>query len=191
MSEENVNPNAEPNPNGGQTPPASDPEESVTLTPAELQSKLDSEADKRAAKAVETAKAKWAADQAKAIEDAKNQGAKLAKMSAAEKAKAEDEARQSALDKREAELNQRELSTSTVALLADKKLPTSLADQLIKLGDADAIKTAVDGLDKAISEEVNKRVNESLQTIPPQNGSSALNGSDDPFAKKLSSYTKK
>lgn len=186
MAEENANQNTEPNTNGGQ--PANEPEDSVTLTPAELQSKLDSEADKRAAKAVETAKAKWADDQAKAIEDAKNQGAKLAKMSAAEKAKAEDEARQSALDKREAELNQRELSTSTVALLADKKLPTSLADQLIKLGDADAIKTAVDGLDKAISEEVNKRVNESLQTTPPQNGSSALSPSDDPFEQKKKKY---
>lgn len=50
------------------------PKEPTTYT----QAQLDSEADKRAAKALETAKAKWQAEQAKALEDAKSECARLA-----------------------------------------------------------------------------------------------------------------
>lgn len=138
------------------------------------QSQLDSEADKRAAKAVETAKAKWEADTKQKLEDAKNEGAKLAKMSATEKAKAEEEARIKALDDREAELNARELSSSTTALLIDNDLPKDLTEPLVKLGDAKAISAAVASLKSVIGDEVNRRVNESLQSTPPTNGASAL-----------------
>ena len=61
-------------------------EETTQAPTTYTQDQLDSEADKRAAKALETAKAKWEAEQAKALEDAKSEGARLAKMSADEKA---------------------------------------------------------------------------------------------------------
>ena len=154
------------------------------------QAQLDSEADKRAAKALETAKAKWQTEQAKALEDAKSEGARLAKMSADEKAQELEKQRQVALDKREAELNQRELSTSTKSLLVDKGLPTDFAGSLVALGDADKIKTAVENIQKTIQETVNKQVEAKLQTDPPKNGASALDGTDDPFKKIMSQYKK-
>ncbi|KMO46920.1 scaffolding protein [Lacticaseibacillus rhamnosus] len=155
------------------------------------QAQLDSEADKRVAKALEKAKAKWQEEQAKALEDAKSEGARLAKMSADEKARELEKQRQAALDKREAELNQRELSASTKSLLVDKGLPGQLADSLVALGDADKIKATVETLEKSIQETVNKQVEAKLQTDPPKNGASALDGPDDPFKKIMAQYKKK
>lgn len=166
--------------------------EETTQTPTTYtQAQLDSEADKRAAKALETAKAKWQEEQAKALEDAKSEGARLAKMSADEKAKEIEKQRQAELDKREAELNKRELSTSTKSLLVDKGLPTDFADSLVALGDADKINTAVDNIQKTIQESVNKQVEAKLQTDSPKNGSSALDGAEDPFKKIMAQYKKK
>ncbi|UYN55617.1 DUF4355 domain-containing protein [Lacticaseibacillus chiayiensis] len=155
------------------------------------QAQLDSEADKRAAKALETAKAKWEAEQAKALEEAKSEGARLAKMTEDEKAKEIEKQRQAELDKREAELNQRELSTSTKSLLVDKGLPTDFAGSLVALGDADKIKMAVENIQKTIQETVNKQVEAKLQTDSPKNGASAIDGANDPFKKIMSQYKKK
>lgn len=166
--------------------------ETTTQAPTTYtQAQLDSEADKRAAKALETAKAKWQEEQAKALEDAKSEGARLAKMTEDEKAKELEKQRQAELDKREAELNQRELSTSTKSLLVDKGLPTDFAGSLVALGDADKIKTAVENIQKTIQETVNKQVEAKLQTDPPKNGASALDGADDPFKKIMAQYKKK
>ncbi|WP_308902603.1 DUF4355 domain-containing protein [Latilactobacillus curvatus] len=155
------------------------------------QAQLDSEADKRAAKALETAKTKWEAEKAKALEDAKSEGARLAKMTEDEKSKEIEKQRQAELDKREDELNQRELSTSTKSLLVDKGLPTDFAGSLVALGDADKIKAAVETLGKSIQETVNKQVESKLQTDPPKNGASALDGTDDPFNIIMAQYKKK
>ena len=166
--------------------------EATTQAPTTYtQAQLDSEADKRAAKALETAKAKWQAEQAKALEDAKSEGARLAKMTEDEKAKEIEKQRQAELDKREAELNQRELSTSTKSLLVDKGLPIEFAGFLVALGDADKIKAAVETLGKTIQETVNKQVEAKLQTDSPKNGSSALDGADDPFKKIMAQYKNK
>ncbi|WP_373443314.1 DUF4355 domain-containing protein (plasmid) [Lacticaseibacillus paracasei] len=166
--------------------------ETTTQAPTTYtQAQLDSEADKRAAKALETAKAKWQEEQAKALEAAKSEGARLAKMTEDEKAKELEKQRQAELDKREAELNRRELSTSTKSLLVDKGLPTDFAGSLVALGDADKIKTAVENIQKTIQETVNKQVEAKLQTDQPKNGASALDGADDPFKKIMSQYKKK
>lgn len=166
--------------------------EATTKEPiAYTQAQLDSEADKRVAKALEKAKSKWQEEQAKALEDAKSEGARLAKMSADEKARELEKQRQAALDNREAELNRRELSASTKSLLVDKGLPGQLADSLVALGDADKIKATVETLEKSIQETVNKQVEAKLQTDPPKNGASALDGADDPFNKIMAQYKKK
>lgn len=165
-------------------------EETLTLTPKELQAKLDSEADKRSAAAIEKAKAKWEADQKQAIEDAKNEGAKLAKMSAADKLAEEQKQREEAFKQREAELNKRELSYSTKDLLAAQGLPTDMADSLIALGDADAIKSAVETLKASVDSAVKEQVEKAAQSNPPANGSSVLGDPEDPFSKIMNQYKK-
>ncbi|MDV3546435.1 capsid assembly scaffolding protein Gp46 family protein, partial [Leuconostoc falkenbergense] len=72
-------------------------DDKLTFTPKEF----DSEVDTRIANALATAKEKW--DEEKQAEI--NQAEELAKLSAADRKKAEDEARQKALDERESALN--------------------------------------------------------------------------------------
>ncbi|MDX3785439.1 DUF4355 domain-containing protein [Lactiplantibacillus plantarum] len=176
---------ADPNPD----PEDPKEDEPVTLTQKELQSKLDSEADKRAAKAVETAKAKWEADKKQALEDAKNEGAKLAKMSAAEKADAEMQARVEEIEKREAALKQSELKAATKALLQDNGLPADMSDTLIGLGDAEAIKNAVETLKGSIDAQVNQRVEKIATGTKPVSGSSQLGNLNDVSKKDFDSMT--
>lgn len=178
---------ADPNPDPDPEDPKED--EPVTLTQKELQSKLDSEADKRAAKAVETAKAKWEADKKQALEDAKNEGAKLAKMSAAEKADAEMQARVKEIEKREAALKQSELKAATKALLQDNGLPADMSDTLIGLGDAEAIKNAVETLKGSIDAQVNQRVEKIATGTKPVSGSSQLGNLNDVSKKDFDSMT--
>lgn len=169
---------------------ATESEDSITLTPKELQAKLDSEADKRSVAAIEKAKAKWEADQKQAIEDAKNEGAKLAKMSEADKLAEEQKQREAAFKQREAELNKRELSYSTKDLLSEQGLPTDMADSLIALGDADAIKSAVENLKASVDSAVKEQVEKAAQSTKPATGSSVLGDSEDPFSKIMSQYKK-
>lgn len=169
---------------------ATESEDSITLTPKELQAKLDSEADKRSAAAIEKAKAKWEAEQKQAIEDAKNEGAKLAKMSEADKLAEEQKQREEAFKQREAELNKRELSYSTKDLLSEQGLPVDMADSLIALGDADAIKSAVETLKASVDSAVKEQVEKAVQSTPPATGSSVLGDSEDPFSKIISQYKK-
>lgn len=179
---------ADPNPDPDPEDPKED--EPVTLTQKELQSKLDSEADKRAAKAVETAKAKWEADKKQALEDAKNEGVKLAKMSAAEKADAEMQARVEEIEKREAALKQSELKAATKALLQDNGLPADMSDTLIGLGDAEAIKNAVTALKGSLDTQVNEKVEKLATGTKPSNSSSNLSSSNDAFDAVMAKYQK-
>lgn len=169
---------------------ATESENSITLTPKELQAKLDSEADKRSAAAIEKAKAKWEAEQKQAIEDAKNEGAKLAKMSEADKLAEEQKQREEAFKQREAELNKRELSYSTKDLLSEQGLPTDMADSLVVLGDADAIKSVVETLKASVDSAVKEQVEKAAQSTPPATGSSVLGDPEDPFSKIMSQYKK-
>jgi len=162
----------------------------LQLTPEELQARIDSEADKRTSKALETAKTKWEAEQAKALEDAKAEGQRLAKMTSDEKQDEEMKQRIANIEKREKELNVRELKSATVSMLNDNGLPANLADSLVALGDADKIKSAADTLKKSLDETVNQRVNESLRDDPPANTSSNLDTESDPFKQIMSKYDK-
>lgn len=169
---------------------ATETEDSITLTPKELQAKLDSEADKRSAAAIAKAKSKWEADQKQAIEDAKNEGAKLAKMSAEDKLAEEQKQREESFKQREAELNKRELSYSTKDLLAEQGLPADMADSLIALGDADAIKSAVGTLKASVDSAVKEQVEKAVQSSKPATGASVLGDPDDPFSKIMKQYQK-
>lgn len=169
---------------------ATESEDSITLTQKELQAKLDSEADKRSAAAIEKAKSKWEADQKQAIEDAKNEGAKLAKMSESDKLAEEQKKREEAFKQRESELNKRELSYSTKDLLSEQGLPTDMADSLVALGDADAIKSVVETLKASVDSAVKEQVEKAAQSTPPATGSSVLGDPEDPFIKIMSQYKK-
>lgn len=121
-----------------------------------------SEFDKRVAKALETAKGKWSTEQQKAIEDAKTEAEKLAKMNAEQKAQYEKEKQEADFNKRMKDLTTRELKAEAYEQLAEKSLPKELVE-LLNYESADTVKASMEAVEKAFQSAVEKSVNEKLK----------------------------
>jgi len=149
-------------------------------------SDLDREADKRVASAL----AKYKKDEQERLEKAKTEGERLAKMSADEQAAEALKHRESELKERENKIAAAELKTATVTLLQKNGLPDTMSDQLIGLGNAEAIASAVDTIKTSIDERVNAKVEELAAGSAPETGSSNLDGANDPFNDIMAKYEK-
>ncbi|MGI6691166.1 MAG: DUF4355 domain-containing protein [Christensenellales bacterium] len=128
------------------------------------------EFDRRITKALETARAKWQTEQDAAVEAAKTEAEKLAKMNAEQKAQHEREQKEKELAEREAALTLRELKAQAATTLAEKGLPTGLLDSL-SYADADACQKSIDAVEKAFRDAVQAGVDERLKgKEPPRTG---------------------
>lgn len=144
-----------------------------------------SEFDKRIAKSLETAKAKWDAEAQKKIDDAKTEAEKLAKMNSDEKAKFEEQKRIAELEKREKEITTRELKAQAYETLASKNLPKELIDTLSFI-DVEQCNKSIEAVEKAFQTAVEKAVNEKLKGgNPPKGGSGGNNTLQDTIAKAM------
>lgn len=65
-----------------------------------------------------------------------------------------------------------------------------MSDQLIGLGNAEAIASAVDTIKTSIDERVNAKVEELAAGSAPETGSSNLDGANDPFNDIMAKYEK-
>jgi hypothetical protein len=131
---------------------------------------FQSEFDKRITKALDTAKAKWDTAAQEQIAKAKTEAEKLAKLSADEKMKYEQEKREADLVKREAELTRRELRAAALETLSEKGLPHELVD-VIAFTDAEGTKASIEGVEKVFRAAVETGVNQRLQGDLPKGGS--------------------
>ena len=132
-----------------------------TYTQEELDAKVQAEADRRVSQALETAKAKWQKEQEELIAKEKDEAAKLAKMTEAERAKAQIEKDRKALEEERAEFQRSRLELETVKQLADKDLPTDFAVFLMGSDaeeTAENLKTFKEAFDKAVEEAVKVRL---------------------------------
>lgn len=152
-----------------------------TYTQEELDKEIEREAERRVAKA----KKGWDEQLDGKLSEAKTEGAKLAKMSAQEKAEAAAKERAEKLAAREAELNKRELTANVRDVLAEKDLPSELADPLVALGDADLITQTADSISRLISERVNKEVDSKLSGGGKPKGSAENIDTKSDLAKSL------
>jgi len=130
---------------------------------------MQSEFDKRMAKAQETALAKAKAEWEAQAQAEKEEAAKLAKMNAEEKAKHEREKREKALAEREAAVSKRELTAEAISQLSEKGLPVTLADCL-NYTNAEECKKSMEKLEQSFNSAVEKRVNDMLRGTPPKAG---------------------
>lgn len=128
-----------------------------------------SEFDRRVNKAMETARAKW--DEQKKAE--LTEQAKLAKMTADEKAQHEREKQEKQLQEREAEITKRELTASAKEALIEKGLPPELA-VVMNYTSAETCKESLDAVETAFKAAVEKAVNDKLRSPAPKLG--AANG---------------
>lgn len=123
---------------------------------------MQSEFDKRIAKALETAKVKWETAKAKELEDAKTEAEKLAKMNADQKAEYEKKKAEEDFNKRLADLNMRELKATAKETLASEGLPLELAE-VLNYTDADSCNKSIEAVKTAFQTAVSKAVNEKLK----------------------------
>ena len=102
----------------------------------------------------------------KHLEDEKTEAQKLETMSEKEKKKYQEEKRIKELDDREAAITRRELTAQAKVQLADKGIPTELAEILI-LTDADSCKKSIETVEKAFQSAVEKAVEEKIKGREP------------------------
>ncbi|HEN0438756.1 TPA: DUF4355 domain-containing protein [Streptococcus agalactiae] len=121
------------------------------------------------AKMLSAERAKWEADQSEAIEKARTEGERLAKMSKDERAKEEEQKRLDVIAEREKAVAEREMRIETQTLLVEKGLPLEFIDVVIA-STAEDVKTNIDNLQTIFDEAVEKRVNERLTQKAPRSG---------------------
>ena len=152
---------------GGDTPPPAEPISFAS------QSELDSFVDKRVAKSLETAQSKWETDHKEKLEAAKSEAARMAQMSAEEKAKLEEEKKQKEEAKRLEDITRRELRIEAYESLAEKDLPKELIDAVM-LTSAEECTKSIESIETAFRAAVEKGVNDRLAasaSTPPAGNS--------------------
>lgn len=155
-------------------------------------SERDSYVDKRSAKAIETAKIKWEAEKATAIEAAKTEAEKMAQLTADEKIKHQEKEKLDKINEREADITRRELRAQSLEQLAEKELPKDLID-IVVLTDADACNTSIEAIEKAFRKSVEEGVNKRLASsayVPGSGGDNTTVSHGESMAKKLNEQEK-
>ena len=145
------------------------PVESITMTQADFDAKLQSEADKRVNQALATSKVKWDEDHVAAIATERAEAKRLALMSVAEREKELERQRVTALDDRENKLNRRDIQITAINKLDAESLPVSFAEMLIGKTEAETL-VNVGTFQKAWQKEIDAEVTKRLKGKTPDGG---------------------
>lgn len=124
----------------------------------ESKSFTQEDVDKAIQKRLARERKKWEQEQVNQQTEAE----KLAGMSEAQKKKYQEEKKQRDLETREKEITKRELAATAKEALADKGLPTSLAD-VLDYTDADSCDASIKKVEKAFQEAVQKEIDKKIQ----------------------------
>ena len=100
------------------------------------------------------------------LEEQKTEAEKLANMSEKEKKAYQEKKRIEDLDAREAEITKRELTAQAKIQLADKGIPTELAE-ILNFKDAESCKKSIEIVEKAFQQAVAKAVDEKIKGGKP------------------------
>ena len=128
---------------------------------------------KAVAAEIAKARATWESEQAEALELAKSEGERLAKLTKDERAKEEEAKRIQAIEEREQAIAEREMKMATMALLVEEGLPQEFLGHVLA-PTAEEVKAKISDLRNVFDKAVEKRVNERLVQSTPRRG--AING---------------
>lgn len=128
---------------------------------------------KAVAAEIAKARATWESEQAEALELAKSEGERLAKLTKDERAKEEEAKRIQAIEERERAIAEREMKMATMTLLAEEGLPQEFLGHVLA-PTAEEVKAKISDLRNVFDKEVEKRVNERLVQSTPRRGT--ING---------------
>ena len=124
---------------------------------------------KAVAAEIAKARATWESEQAEALELAKSEGERLAKLTKDERAKEEEAKRIQAIEEREQAIAEREMKMATMALLVEEGLPQEFLGHVLA-PTAEEVKAKISDLRNVFDKEVEKRVNERLVQSTPRRG---------------------
>lgn len=128
---------------------------------------------KAVAAEIAKARATWESEQAEALEHAKSEGERLAKLTKDERAREEEAKRIQAIEERERAIAEREMKMATMALLVEEGLPQEFLGHVLA-PTAEEVKAKISDLRNVFDKEVEKRVNERLVQSTPRRGT--ING---------------
>ncbi len=155
----------------------------LPTTPEELQEMLQREADRR----VNQAHKKWQERQAEIIKAEKEEATKLAKMSAAERERAEFERERTEFLAEKARMEEERLLSQTEKELVLKGLDSCFAKYVIA-DTAEEINGNINKLKELFDKAVNKSVNERITTPAPKSGTGSFsNKSKESFMDAINS----
>lgn len=157
----NLDPNKDPNKN---------PEVTLPTTPEELAKLLQAETDKRVTGALQTAKAKWEAEFNIKLENEKQEAARLAKLSAAEREKAEFDKQKAEFEKQRAEFTKTQMLNQTMLELQKESLPVNFAEYMVG-ESAEKTLEKINAFKDVWQEALQKAVDERLKGKSPKTGS--------------------
>ncbi len=120
------------------------------------------EFDRRVDEAVKTARASWDVELGGKLEEAKNEGARLAKLSAEERQKEENRAEREKFEQEKAEFAHKSLVAETVKQLGEKGIPVEFAEMAAG-ADAETAQANIKMLEKAWKNAVEKAVDERIK----------------------------
>lgn len=114
-------------------------------------------------------KAEWRRAQEKAVQEARAEAERMAKMTAEERAQAEREKRESELTRREADISRREMRAQAMATLVSEQLPPELAE-LINYADANSYAASLETMKKVWNQAVQEGVEARMKGATPKTG---------------------
>lgn len=131
---------------------------------------MQSEFDKRVAKALSTSKAKWQEEYEAKMQAEKNEAEKLAKMSEAEKFKHELDKITAERNEVQARLNAYELKNEAQKIATEKGMDIGLLDIIdYSKETAESVKEKIDIIFQTVNKATEKQLNERLKQSAPKN----------------------
>ena len=138
------------------------PGEAQVPKPGEEQTFTQSDVDKRVQEAIKAAQADWDSELGGKLEEAKNEGARLAKLSAEERQKEENRVEREKFEQEKAEFAHKSLVAETVKQLGEKGIPVEFAEMAAG-ADAETAQANIKTLEKAWKNAVEKAVDERIK----------------------------
>lgn len=154
-----------------------------TYSQEEFDKALQSESDKRVNQALEKAKAEWQKDYEAKLQAEKDEAARLAKMNADERAKAEFEKERKTFEAERSKYQKDKLTYECSRQLGAAGLPIDFAEMLTG-ADADSTKSNIDAFGEKWKDALEKAVTERLKGAPPK--TAHTNKETDAFERALS-----
>ena len=189
----------EPGAGGGGTPtppaepgvpePTPEPEKPKTFDEILQNKEFQAEFDRRLQKGIKTAVENERTRLEGVYNDKLTEQEKYAKMTEEEKEKYKRQQKDKELADREAAITRRELAAEAKNTLAEKKLPTELAD-LINYESAESVKSSIEKIEKCFAAAVQTAVDERLkgQKPPKDSHTEGEPTVDDPFEAVIKKY---